>query len=137
MNKKVYCSVDYDSTLSRKDVQEYVKELITRGIEVWVVTSRYDDLHKHKYNFAANNDDLWAVIDELGIPRWKVRFCNMEDKANYLMNTNVIWHLDDDYNELMSIQNTHIPTVGIQVESGSWKSKCERLLLKANQKDGK
>ena len=128
-------TVDYDSTLSRRDVQEYVKELINRGIEVWVVTSRYDDLHKHKYNFVADNNDLWAIVDELGIPRWKVRFCNMDDKANYLMNTNTIWHLDDDHIELMHIRNARIKTVGIQVESGSWKSKCERLLIKTNKYD--
>ena len=34
-------SFDFDSTLSRKDVQEYAKELLERGIDVWVVTTVY------------------------------------------------------------------------------------------------
>jgi hypothetical protein len=127
-NKKV--TFDFDSTASRKDVQEYIKELLSKDIDVWIVTSRYDDLHKHKYQFNANNDDLWKVVDEVGIPRWKVRFTNMEDKVQYLYNTNVIWHLDDDFYELTCIRNAKIPTIGIQVNSGSWKQKCNRLLNK-------
>ena len=36
-------SFDFDSTLSRKDVQSFAKELVDRGLEVWIVTSRFDD----------------------------------------------------------------------------------------------
>jgi len=44
MDKKIV-TFDFDATLSRPDVQEYAKELIEKGIDVWVVTARYDDLH--------------------------------------------------------------------------------------------
>ena len=40
---------DFDGTLSRNDVQEYALELMSKGVDVWVVTSRYDELHKHRY----------------------------------------------------------------------------------------
>lgn len=119
---------DFDSTLSRKDVQEYCKELIDKGIDVWVVTSRYDELHKHKYPHNPTNDDLYKVTDELGIPRWKIRFTCMRDKAEYLYGTNVLWHLDDDWVELNLI-NKETETKGISVVGGnSWKNKCNKLL---------
>lgn len=125
----IIVSVDFDSTLSKKNVQEYVKELLERGIEVWIVTSRYDDLHLHKYdNPSYDNTDIFAVADELGIPRWKIRFTCMDWKCEYLLNTKVLWHLDDDEKELYHLKNSGAKTVGIQVESGSWKNKCERLI---------
>lgn len=132
---KPVVTFDYDSTLSRPDVQEYAKHLIDKGVDVWVVTSRYDNLHLQRYEGIIdkehwNNDDLWKVVDEIGIPRWKVRFTNMEWKSLYLMGTKAIWHLDDDYKELYMIREAAIKTVGIQVNAGSWKRKCERLLNK-------
>lgn len=36
-------SFDYDGTLFLTSVEEYDKELVQRGIEVWVVTSRVGD----------------------------------------------------------------------------------------------
>lgn len=135
MLNKLTCTFDYDGTLSRPDVQEYAKQLIDMGIDVSVVTSRYDELHIHGYKGQIdpsnwNNNDLWEVVDRLGIPRWKVYFTNMEWKSEYLMGTNVIWHLDDNPKELFMIKNSRIKTIGIQVVAGSWKRKCERLLNK-------
>lgn len=121
-------SFDFDSTLSRKDVQEYAKELLQRGIDVWIVTSRYDELHKHRYQHNPTNNDLWAVIDELNIPRWKVRFTCMESKSLYLIHTKIVWHLDDDTVELYEMRYNKCQTVGISVNSGNWKQKCERYL---------
>lgn len=129
-------TMDFDSTLSRPDVQEYAMELIARGVDVWVVTSRYDNLHLHRYEGIIdkehwnNNNDLWAVVDKIGIPRWKVHFTNMNWKADYLLGTKVIWHLDDDHQELSHIRMSGGKTIGIQVVAGSWKQKCERLLNK-------
>ena len=127
MMKKIV-TFDFDSTLTRADVQEYAKELIARGIEVWVLTSRYDDLHVNRYNFSATNDDLWEVVDNVGIPRHQVRFQNMVSKSEFLFGTKVIWHLDDDSIELYEIRNMKLSTKGIQVEAGSWKQKCEKFI---------
>jgi hypothetical protein len=124
---------DFDSTLDKPQVQEYAKELIQRGIDVWVLTSRFDELHKHRYKINPTNDDLWKVIDELGLPRWKVRFTCMRDKAEYLYGTNVIWHLDDDLIELYNIRDSKCKTIGLSVKSSSWKQKCERLLKNAEK----
>ena len=124
-------SVDFDSTLQRRDVQDFVKGLIRNGIHVWVVTSRFDDLttprHLNKPN-KGHNDDLWDIVDTVGIPRWKVRFTCMSDKVNYISKTNIIWHLDDDDLELELIKEENISTVGVSVNNGNWQMICENLL---------
>ena len=55
-------SFDFDSTLSRKDVQKFAKELIDKGIDVHIVTSRssFKQLDEEGYN-----DDLYEVADNL------------------------------------------------------------------------
>lgn len=116
---------DFDGTLSRTDVQEYFKELVSRGIDCWVLTSRYDELHKHRYPKNPTNDDLWKVIDELNIPRWKVRFTNMELKAYYLESTDVIFHIDDDIIECEELK--FMNTTPIFMDE-NWKYNCEVLL---------
>lgn len=123
-------SFDFDGTLSKPVVQEYCAELMARGHDVWVVTSRFDMLNVHRYADPAHNnhDDLWAVCDSLGIPRWKVVFTNFTSKADYLRETKVLWHLDDDFLELSDLKHSCPGTLGIQVNSGSWRSKCERII---------
>jgi hypothetical protein len=126
---------DFDSCLSRPDVQEYAAQLIAEGVNVWIVTSRFDDLHVHLQwqGLEYGNNDLFRVADKLGITRDKIRFTNMVSKSMFLINTKVIWHLDDDNIELNEIRdNKQLKTIGIQVNSGMWKQKCQRLLKKHN-----
>ncbi|WP_417444632.1 hypothetical protein [Joostella sp.] len=118
---------DFDSTLSRNDVQLFAKSLIEKGIDVWVLTSRYDELHKHRYALNPTNEDLYKVTDSLGISRTKIRFQCMRPKAEYLYNTNVIWHLDDDDIEVFDINNI-TEVKGIDVTKENWKSKCLKLI---------
>lgn len=125
-------TIDFDGTLSRNDVQEYAKELIYRGIDVWVLTSRYDNLHKHLWPLNPTNDDLYAVLDVVGIPYYKVIFLNMDEKQNYLDNTFVIWHLDDDKETLDEINHysKYTGIKGIDVNKDNWRQQCERTLIK-------
>lgn len=134
--KDLRVTFDFDNTLSRTDVQMYARELVQRGMCVWVLTMRYDEIHKHKWAADPCNEDLYKVLDKVGIPRWKVRFCNMEEwggmcnaKAKYLQGTNVIFHLDDSPEELCSFKlfkgNKTLP---IQVRQPHWKHKCERAI---------
>jgi hypothetical protein len=122
-------SFDFDGTLEFHHVQEYASELIKRGIEVWVVTTRWDENHKHKYPKNATLDDLWEVVDRLGIPRHRVRFTCMEWKATYLKGTNFVWHLDDNDEEFNVAKKTEGCTVPmIDAIGNTWIQKCERLL---------
>lgn len=118
---------DFDNTLSHKIVQDFAISLILKGIEVFVLTSRYDELHKHKYTHNPTNEDLYKITDRLGICRSKIRFQCMRDKAEYLLGTNVIWHLDDDIFEVESI-NRSTNTKGIDVTKKGWKKECKNLL---------
>jgi hypothetical protein len=129
-------SFDFDGTLSRPDVQEYASRLLAEGVDVWVVTTRYDQNHKHKYalDYDVLVEDLWEVVDRIGIPRWKVRFTNMEWKYTYLIGTNFVWHLDDNANEMTRARYNSCPINMIQVGSSSWKRKCSRLLNMAKAK---
>jgi len=126
--KKV--SFDFDGTLSRVDVQDYAKSLIERGIEVWIVTSR---LHEKNADNLQWNDDLYEVAEKLGIPKSQIHFMNynifMDDKSYWLKEHEFIWHLDDDFTEIKSIQRECKNTKGISVFGNStWKRKCDKLL---------
>lgn len=125
MDKKIV-TFDFDNTLTRKDVQTFAYSLNKNVFDVWVLTSRYDDIHKHKYPINPCNDDLYKIINSLGIPRYKVRFQCMRPKYEYLFGSNVVWHLDDDSIELNLI-NSKTKTVGISV-NGNYIQKCKKLL---------
>lgn len=119
---------DFDGTLSREDVQKYALQLLNKGVDVWVLTSRYCELTKHLYPHNPTLDDLWVVVEKLKIPKHKVIFTRMLPKADVLENTKVLWHLDDDSFELDEI-NKRCKTVGISVfGSSKWKSKCNKIL---------
>lgn len=107
-NRKV--SFDFDSTLSRKDVQSFAKELISKSIDVWICTSRFSDENIPHNNW--NNSDLFNVANELGISKDKIIFTNMWDKWTMLKEQGFIFHLDDESWELFLI-NKHTKTIGI------------------------
>lgn len=126
MRKKV--SFDFDGTLEHKHVQEYAKSLIEKGIEVWVVTTRWDENHKHKYPLNATLDDLWIVVDKLNIPKHHVRFTCMEWKAEYLDGSSFIWHLDDNDEETEQAKILGINVPIIDVKNPLWKNQCNSYL---------
>lgn len=117
-------SFDFDGTLSRPDVQEYAKELIEKGIEVIVTTSRYDESNKHLYLSNPTNEDLYAITDSLGIKRENIYFTNMDYKVNYLHN-DIAWHLDDDERELWEIFNSDLNVDDIGVYDDDWRWMCD------------
>jgi hypothetical protein len=127
----VNVSFDFDDTLSKESVQKYAKELMEYGINVYVTTTRYDDLHKHRYEWNPTNEDLWKVIDELGIPRHYVRFTCMEWKYKYLDRSSFIWHLDDNKEEedRATFHKCSVPIV--RVDRTQWKRQCNKLIENA------
>lgn len=124
-------SFDFDGTLEFKHVQDYAKQLIGEGVEVWVVTTRWDENHKHKYPQNATLDDLWEVVDKLGIPRHQVRFTCMQWKHTYLNGTNFVWHLDDNETEFDLARKNQCNVPMVSVDMNGWQDKCEKLLRDA------
>jgi len=134
--KKV--SFDFDETLEFKPIMEYARELIDRGIEVWIVTSRFgnDELYKRFFHTSTNvdltNRDLWEVANNLGIPEERVHFTNKDNKWHFIKDKGFIWHLDDDYEENKLILKHCAPTKAIGAfNNPKWKWKCEKILKKA------
>jgi hypothetical protein len=91
-------SFDFDSCLSRGDVQELAERLLQEGNdEIWVVTSRTDKPVKWIVNsqlVLRNNEDLFEVTDRLGIKRNNIIFTCHRNKSEFLTNFDI--HLDDD-----------------------------------------
>ena len=125
-------SFDFDGTLDQMYVQDYARELIQKGVKVWICTARYDDLHFHLYENdewkrGNINEDLYNVAVGLCIPFNRIHFTNMERKDPWFKNTHVIWHLD---NELQNVQDINIGsgTEGIFLGDPDWRFKCNVLL---------
>lgn len=135
---------DFDKTLSRADVQSYCNSLVQQGHEVWVVTSRFDDNHVHRWSEVFPNADwlhwyeppnlpnwdLYEVTDKLEIPRHRIRFTCMEDKWKYLHRTSFVWHLDDNPIEWELGQEFGCTVPMIDVNQEDWLEKCNQLLNK-------
>lgn len=120
-------SFDFDGTLTKQEVQDYAKSLINKGIDVFIVTARFNELRKRFYKPNPTNDDLWEVCKKVGIPERNVIFCNMEDKSYYLIDSEVKFHLDDCWVTIKEIEaNLDIPVVDVNLSK--WKLKCNALI---------
>ena len=131
MDKKYKISFDFDSTLDREDVQEFAKQLVKDGHEIWITTSRFDtesSLKKGWWWIEKNNQQLYEVADECGISRDNIAFTSMIDKIKFLEEKDFLFHLDDDEVELELIQESGDNCVGVWVELHGWKETCINLI---------
>jgi hypothetical protein len=113
-------SFDFDQTLSRWDVQTFAKELIERGFDVWIVTSRLECSKTHEFD----NQDIFQVVCRLSIPREKIVFTNFNGKETFFQNNqDFVFHLDDDPQELLFINSTTNVKV-IDSDVITWKEDC-------------
>ena len=118
-------SFDFDGTLDRPVVQEYASELILKGFEVWIVTSRLSDEQAPSPNW---NKDLWLIAEQLNIPKERIHFTCYTDKSEFFKDKDFLFHLDDDFIEVNLI-NKHTKTKGISVfGQTNWKNKCNRII---------
>jgi hypothetical protein len=136
----IRCSIDFDGSLTRDSLQKYAIELISRGIEVWICTARFDSIEKYTGDFMSKykilsikeeHEHLFNVADRCGISRDHIKFMNMAYKSEFFLeNEGFLWHLDDDYVECREI-NQNTKTVAVSCANGSnWRHKCERLIKK-------
>jgi hypothetical protein len=130
-------SFDFDSTLSRTDVQKFAKELVQEGHEVWIVTSRFDDetgMSKNWHWIKEQNQRLFDVADDCGIKRENIKFTCMESKSLFLDGKGFVFHLDDDDIELLDILETKGICRAIHVDHFEWKETCRNILNKNLEK---
>lgn len=118
-------SFDYDGTLALPYVEEFAKELVEKGYEVWIVTSRFDDDKKPNLN-----NDLWLSCERIGIPKHNVKFTNFTDKIVFLKDKGFRFHLDDDLYELTTIMESKDSCKPLNVGHSDWKENCIEVLNK-------
>lgn len=105
-------SFDFDSTLTREDIQIIADDFINRGHDVHITTSRHESW-KWKGTNSDFNKDLFLVADRLGIPKEKIHFTEMEEKVNFLDGFDM--HFDDDEYEIDLITRSKIKCLGILI----------------------
>jgi len=138
-------SFDFDGTLEREIVQEYAKQLIKRGIEVWIVTTRYDSNHDHKWRTMFPEEEwaqiydqhdgdpnfhVWGVAEKLSIPKHHVRFTCMEWKYKYLDGSKFLFHLDDNHKEMINALENQCNVPFVDVNKIGWVQQCNELIKK-------
>ncbi|MDY3328185.1 hypothetical protein PG299_10205 [Riemerella anatipestifer] len=93
-------SFDFDGCLSQKHIQILAKSLIDKGHEVWIVTSRLDNLKRLQYADLSSNEDVFATAEKIGIPMHRVGFTNQQPKWMLLNPSRFDIHIDDSQDEL-------------------------------------
>jgi hypothetical protein len=132
--KKIKVSFDFDKTLSEKEVQDFAKDLINKGIEVWIVTKRYDCIDKYSEKEIAQwgitdlvkeHQDLFDIAFDLNIPIEHIVFMNNKSKTEFFIeNQDFLWHLDDNHSELIEI-NATTTIIGIHYDNNVyWDIGC-------------
>jgi len=117
-------SFDFESTADRKDVQEYIKFLKSKGVDVIITTARTPDSSNLT---KAWNKDLYKTARQLNITEKNILFSPNSPKYQTLKGRGVAFHLDDDQCELEDMRvNSSIPAVSVL--DGGWKDKCNTLL---------
>lgn len=128
MKKNV--SFDFDQTLDRPVFQEYARDLINRGFDVHIVTSRFNKTPSTTYasQYSYNNEDLFEIAFNLYIPIRRIHFTSSSPKYKIIKIIDPIFHLDDDFLELDLI-NKHTNCKGISSwQTTFWKWKANKAI---------
>lgn len=105
---EIRISFDFDNCLSREPVQKAAKELVKLGYEVWIVTSRFDNITRLKYPDLKDNSDIFEVGRKIGIPPHRIAFTNQKPKWIILNQSPFLLHVDDDKKELEDLSYYNI-----------------------------
>ncbi len=126
-------SFDFDSTLDRPSVQDFAKELVNDGIEIWIITSRCTTEYateKGWHWIDKQNLKLFRVADNLGIKRKHIIFTNHASKSEFIKGKDFIFHLDDDSDELIEILESGDSCKPVNVNHFDWERDCKLYVNK-------
>jgi len=85
-------SFDYDGTLSTDKGKELAKDLISKGVEVIIITAR---------NSNEDNSDVESTAKKLGIN--KIVYTNQRDKWSFIIKEKVSIHYDNNQEQIDKI----------------------------------
>jgi len=120
--------IDAESALGKRDVQAYIPSLLERGVNVEVLTERYDNEYIRTNKIDQNDLLLWSLVDVLKIPRKNVRFTNKMSKFPYLEGLNTMCYLTESFNMFNKIKEKRMLVVPINVNIPTWTDVCDKLL---------
>lgn len=124
MRDKKIISFDFDSTLDNSHIQKYAMELRSRGFDLMICTSRFEPGYEHANKiFEWDSSDIFMVAEHLGIDR--IIFTNMKDKSYILKDYDILFHIDDDIHEIISLHKMKINAV---LFDEHWKENCEKII---------
>ena len=112
-------------------MQAFAKRMVDEGHEVWIVTSRFDDVEGLARNWnwiPTQNQKLFKVAEELGIPESRIKFTNMIPKIEFLLDKGFAFHLDDDESELFDIFESKDSCKPLNVGHSDWEYFCKEIL---------
>lgn len=92
--KGLIVSFDFDSTLSRPEIQNLCRSLVAAKKYIVTTRSRQHD-----------NKDLYHIAEKVEIPRNQIYFTEFEDKAPFLKG--IDFHFDDDPHEIEMIMSAN------------------------------
>ena len=95
-------SFDFDDTLELPKYQEIAKNMLDNGVDVHIVTRRQKD---------TASKAVYDLADKLGISKNKIHFTNGVMKWEYLKNSNIQEHYDNNKKEIDLI-NKNTDTLG-------------------------
>lgn len=123
-------SFDFDGTLDKPSMQEYARELIAKGVDVYIVTGRLSDANAPAEGY---NDDLYDIAAYVGIERKRIRFMDFVEKYHYFRNRNFVWHIDDHWTTVGLI-NRFTNTRGITLSArNNWRKECNEELARKRE----
>jgi hypothetical protein len=102
-------SFDFDATLSETEVQQFAKELVKKGLEVWIITARIDNETGEKNGWhwiEKQNKQLFDIANDCGIKPENIKFTAMCDKIEFIEGNEFTFHLDDDDYEIDLINSS-------------------------------
>lgn len=111
---KAKVGIDLDGCLlDEQKVWDYVQSLSERDdVELWWVTSRYEDPQSNGLDF--DNNDAYEAAENFGVPLDRIVFTNHEWKSTYYKYNFFVLHIDDSMVELLEIRE-HTNVDGIHV----------------------
>lgn len=102
--KPIRISIDFDHCLTQPHVSQLANDLLSQGHEVWIVTSRWDNLIRLTYPDLKTNEDLFTLAKEVGVPTHRIGFTNQRPKWISLNAGGFHIHIDDKKEELNALK---------------------------------
>lgn len=113
---------DQEKNPHKHEIRGFIKQLINRGYEVYIITRRYGPENSSK-GIGMEHVKVLKVAEELGIPSERIIFTNREWKYSFVQSIGSCMHVDDDEREQYWLERHSPEVTTILVGSEHWQEK--------------